>query len=100
MSVQPGVLKVRVAGPTGPTWAPISSAGPPGPTGPAGPIGPIDILTDVDTSTTAPADGDGLAWSGTAGNWVPQGMWKSWSGTQAEYDALGTYDPQTLYCVV
>ncbi len=26
-------------------------------------------------------------------------VWKQWTGTQAEYDALGTYDPDTLYVV-
>ncbi len=30
----------------------------------------------------------------------PTGFWKSWTGTQAEYDALGTYDDDTLYVVV
>lgn len=28
------------------------------------------------------------------------GMWKKWTGTQAQYDALGTYDPDTLYVVI
>ena len=33
----------------------------------------IDKLSDVDTSTTAPTDGDVLVWDSTApGNWVPQ----------------------------
>jgi hypothetical protein len=30
----------------------------------------------------------------------PTGFWGMWSGTQAEYDALGTYDNNTLYVVV
>jgi hypothetical protein len=25
--------------------------------------------------------------------------WKIWTGSQAEYDAIGTYDPATLYVV-
>jgi hypothetical protein len=25
--------------------------------------------------------------------------WKKWTGTQAAYDAIGTKDPNTLYCV-
>lgn len=28
------------------------------------------------------------------------GRWIKWTGTQAEYDALGTYDDNTLYVVV
>jgi hypothetical protein len=48
-------------------------------------------------------------WTGSvgAGPQGPQGpagdttnMWKRWSGTQAAYDALGTYDPDTLYVVI
>jgi hypothetical protein len=31
---------------------------------------------------------------------APTGFWGMWSGTQAEYDALGTYDNNTLYVVV
>jgi hypothetical protein len=31
---------------------------------------------------------------------APTGFWKSWTGSQAEYDALGTYDDETLYVVV
>lgn len=27
------------------------------------------------------------------------GKWASWSGTQVEYDALGSYDPDTLYLI-
>ena len=27
-------------------------------------------------------------------------VWKSWTGTQAAYDAIGSKDPMTLYCVV
>lgn len=26
-------------------------------------------------------------------------VWKKWTGTQAEYDALGSYDPDTLYAI-
>lgn len=43
--------------------------GPEGPQGVPGPIGSIDILTDVDTSTTAPVVGSSLRWNGTS--WVP-----------------------------
>lgn len=31
---------------------------------------------------------------------APTGFWGMWSGTQAEYDALGNYDNNTLYVVV
>ena len=31
---------------------------------------------------------------------APTGLWKSWTGSQAQYDALGNYDPETLYVVV
>lgn len=60
------VLKFR--DPLSGTWQPLSSAGPAGPPGPAG---PIDILTDVDTSTTPPADGQVLGWDQTTGQWKP-----------------------------
>jgi hypothetical protein len=60
----------------------------------------LNDLTDVDTATTAPVDGNGLRWSDTATQWVPQPVWGSWSGTQAEYDALGVYDDNVLYAVI
>ena len=53
------------AGAAGATGPPGST----GPTGPAGPNGPIDILTDVDTTTTPPTNGQGLKWNGSV--WVP-----------------------------
>ena len=28
------------------------------------------------------------------------GYWKIWQGTQAEYDALGSYDDDTLYVIL
>lgn len=28
------------------------------------------------------------------------GKWDKWSGTQAEYDALGSTDPDTLYLII
>jgi hypothetical protein len=33
---------------------------------------PIDDLNDVDTTTTAPTDGDALVWDNTNSKWVPQ----------------------------
>ena len=52
-------------GPTGAT----GSQGPTGATGPPGPNGPLDILTDVDTTTTPPTNGQGLKFNGSI--WVP-----------------------------
>jgi hypothetical protein len=60
----------------------------------------LNDLTDVDTATTPPVDSNGLLWSDAASNWTPQPVWKSWSGTQAEYDAIPTKDPLTLYAIV
>jgi len=61
-----------VQGNTGPAGVqgPVGPTGPTGATGPTGPTGP----------------------QGEAGNEV-------WFGEQAEYDALGVYDPDTLYVV-
>lgn len=66
------------AGPKGDTGAASTVPGPPGaqgppgstgPQGPAGPTGPIDILTDVDTTTKPPVNGEGLKWNGSV--WIP-----------------------------
>ena len=57
-------------------WVGVSGAdgadgadGATGATGATGPNGSINILTDVDTNTSAPSTGDLLEWNGT--NWVP-----------------------------
>ena len=34
----------------------------------------LDFITDVDTTTTAPADGDLLTWDGAANTWIPQAL--------------------------
>jgi hypothetical protein len=34
----------------------------------------MDFITDVDTTTTAPADGDLLTWDGAANTWIPQAL--------------------------
>jgi hypothetical protein len=60
----------------------------------------INDLSDVDTVTTPPTEGQSLGWDAAAGNWLPSFVWKSWSGTQAEYDAIPTKDPLTLYAIV
>ena len=60
----------------------------------------LDDLNDVDTATTPAAEGAALAWDSTVSQWIPQAVWKSWSGTEAEYNAIPTKDPATLYCVI
>lgn len=59
----------------------------------------LDELADV--AVPAPLDGDGLMYEGVypTGLWVNAPAWGRWTGTQAEYDALGTYDPAVLYVV-
>ena len=32
----------------------------------------LDFVTDVNTTTTAPADGDKLTWDGASNTWIPQ----------------------------
>ena len=32
----------------------------------------LDFVTDVNTSTTPPADGDKLTWDGALNSWIPQ----------------------------
>ena len=34
----------------------------------------LDFITDVDTTTTAPADGDLLTWDGATNTWIPQAL--------------------------
>jgi hypothetical protein len=73
----------------------------------------INDLTDVDTATSAPTSGQVLAWNGT--NWVPATRLKSDTTqagtnsvavqnvvkiTQANYDALGSKDANTVYFIV
>tara|TARA_X000001382_G_scaffold26260_2_gene16755 strand:- start:859 stop:1965 length:1107 start_codon:yes stop_codon:yes gene_type:complete len=48
----------------------------------------INALTDVDTNTTAPTDGQTLKWDGT--NWVPGDIEESASGTQKAIFAFGS----------
>lgn len=87
-----------------------TQVGPQGPTGATGPEGPAGA-----TGATGPAGAEGP--QGPAGAEGPQGptgpagttlfsgltdvppLWKRWTGTQVAYDALGTYDPDTLYVV-
>jgi hypothetical protein len=72
----------------------------------------INALSDVDTATSAPTSNQVLGWNGT--NWVPVTRVRSdttlgGSGSvavanivnisQANYDALGTKDPTTIYFI-
>lgn len=66
-------------GPQGPQGADSTVVGPTGPQGATGPQGPqgdvsnsgITDLSDVDTTTTAPADGQALVWDNAASQWEP-----------------------------
>jgi hypothetical protein len=62
-------------------------------TGPAA-AGDVPGTAAVWERVTLPALRDRIAAIGT-----PTGVWKSWSGTQAQFDALPTKDPATLYVV-
>jgi hypothetical protein len=41
-------------------------------------------------------------YEGTEEEWLASLSWTagSWTGTQAEYDALGTYDDNTIYFII
>jgi len=74
----------------------------------------IDKLDDVDTSTTSPTDSQALVWNNTAGQWEPGTVVQSEPTgitgasaitncvqiSQANYDAIGTPDANTLYVIV
>ncbi len=60
---EPGALGIGIQGPQGAT-------GPQGPSGDVGNSGITD-LSDVDTTTTAPADGQALVWNNTNSEWEP-----------------------------
>ena len=64
------------------TFIPLPTAGPAGPEGPA----------------AISADAGNLASLGSDSAVYVTG-WGRWEGTQAEYDALGTYDPDVLYAI-
>ena len=56
--------------------APRGETGPQGPSGPQRPSGPagsttLSALTDVDTTTATPSNGQVLTWDNTAGYWKP-----------------------------
>ena len=73
------------AGPQGPQ-GPIGPAGPEGPEGPQGPQGPAGTTAWNDITGRPP-----VVTSTT--------VEMLWQGTQAQYDALGTYSDETLYFI-
>lgn len=81
---------VGPAGPQGPQGIQgvAGPEGPEGPVGPAGPQGPQGIQGLQGPQGNQGVQGD----PGTTPNW--------WTGTQAQYDALGTYDSNTQYWIV
>jgi hypothetical protein len=64
---------------------------------------PLDSLSNVDAPPGTPV-GKVLGTTAT-GVWgpvdppAPTGVWKSWTGTQSEFDALPTKDPAVLYII-
>ncbi len=56
----------------------------------------IDDLTDVDTSTAAPSDGEGLIWNGTDSKWIP-GSVSSGSGGSGIYQSSLSTDSGYTY---
>lgn len=88
-------------GPAGPQGA-IGPGGPPGPVGPGGSMGPPGVAGPTGpagpTGATGPQGPIGA--TGPTGATGPVGPPGAWIGTQAQYTALGTYDPLILYVVV
>lgn len=86
---QPGILAVWTAAGT---WDPLETVvgpeGPQGPQGDPGPAGPTAVSTDPGNLATL--GGDSLIF-------VPD---QTWDGTQAQYNALGVYDPAVTYYIV
>lgn len=78
---------------TGPVRGPQGDTGPEGPTGPAGPTG--DTGAEGPTGPEGPAGATGP--HGPKGDTGDNGVWV---GTQAEYDALGTYNEDVLYAII
>jgi hypothetical protein len=82
-------------------------AGPEGPQGPKGEDGTSGVtdhglltgLEDDDHPQYAFTDGTRGNFAATAHGHVGT-YWNLWRGTQAEYDALGTYDDNTLYAII
>ena len=75
------------AGPAGANGA-DGATGPQGATGPAGDISSssIDALSDVDTTTTSPSDGQALVWDGTGLVWKPGTVAGGGGGDTGDFD--------------
>ena len=96
-----GTLKVRT-GPT--TWEPVGGSGPKGDKGDQGiqgvkgDQGLQGVKGDTGAASVVPGP------KGDKGDQGIQGLQgipgpNMWVGTQAQFDALGTYDPTTFYFV-
>lgn len=64
----------------------------------------VDGFNNILTGNYCTPNADGDISDGGTGtvhgdNYPTIARWRSWSGTQAEYDALGSYDPATLYAI-
>lgn len=74
----------------------------------------INTFDDVDTSTVTPTNGQALVWDQATGKWMPRtSVLSTVTGitgataitncvaiSQANYDAIATPDPNTLYVIV
>lgn len=65
---------------------------------------PLSFTAEVSTTVDLTVTGDGSAGSpwhfvANAAPGLLDGVWEQWSGTKAEYDALGTYSDNVLYAV-
>ena len=56
----------------------------------------IDNLTDVDTSTTSPSDGDGLIWNNANSEWEPGVITAEWDGTHSGTALFDSGTNQTI----
>lgn len=62
----------------------------------------LSVLDTPTVNLTLTGDGSqGNPWtiSGVASGSAYDSKWVRWSGTQSEYDALGSYDGSTLYLI-
>ena len=55
----------------------------------------IDALSDVDTSTTAPTDGQALAWSSSGSKWIPTTI----SGGGSTYARIGITEKTSSFAI-
>jgi hypothetical protein len=108
VTVRPGIYTVNVAMPeVAANVAVVGQVGEMGPEGPEGPRGPQGIQGDKgdkgdkgDPGDQGPQGDPGP--KGDPGDPGPVGPAPDigvWTGTQAEYDAIPTKDPQTLYVI-